>query len=71
MSTMAVAQRMTADEFLAQPFDEVRSELVEGEVVVEEPRNLHQLVAMDVLVALRDWISEAPGRGHVRASRWR
>jgi Uma2 family endonuclease len=63
MNAMAVAQRMTADEYLAQPFDEVRSELVEGEVVVEQPLNLHQVVARDLLVALHAWASAQRGRG--------
>lgn len=65
MNAMAVAQRMTADEYLAQEFDEVRSELVDGEVVVEEPLNLHQLVVMDLFVALHEWVSGQPGRGRV------
>lgn len=65
MNAMAVARRMTADEYLAQPFDEVRSELVEGEVVVEQPLNLHQVVVMDLLRALDAWVSERPGRGRV------
>ena len=65
MNAMAVAQRMTAEQYLAQPFDEVRSELVEGEVIVEEPRNLHQLVLRDLFRALDAWASEAPARGSV------
>ena len=62
---MAVGQRMTADEYLAQEFDEVRSELVEGEVVVEEPLALHQIVVLDLLVALHAWAIQEPGRGTV------
>lgn len=65
MNAMAVGQRMTADEYLAQEFDEIRSELVDGEVVVEEPLNLHQVVVMDLLVALDAWVREQPGRGDV------
>lgn len=65
METMAVAQRMTADEYLAGPEDSRRTELVEGEVIVHEPRNLHQLVVLDLLHALHGWISASPTRGHV------
>ena len=65
MSAMAVAQRMTADEYLANPDETLRSELVEGEVIVHQPTPLHQLVVMDVFRALDAWISAAPGRGQV------
>ncbi|HVF76977.1 MAG TPA: Uma2 family endonuclease [Solirubrobacteraceae bacterium] len=62
---MAIVQRMTADEYLAQEFDEVRSELVEGEVVVHDPLNLHQVVVLDLLRGLDAWVAERPGRGAV------
>ncbi len=65
MNAMAVAQRMTAQEYLAQPYDEQRSELVEGEVVVNDPTNLHQLVLRDLFRALDAWASGAPRRGSV------
>lgn len=65
MNAMVSAQRMTADEYLAQEFDETRSELVDGEVVVHDPLGLHQLVVMDLLRALDAWALEQPGRGRV------
>ena len=65
MNAMAVGQRMTASEYLAHEFDEIRSELVAGEVVVEEPLALHQIVVMELLVALHAWASQEPGRGVV------
>ncbi|MEA2233742.1 MAG: hypothetical protein QOD83_3558 [Solirubrobacteraceae bacterium] len=44
MNAMAqVAQRMTADEYLEVPWDGRRTQLVEGEVIPVEPRNLHQV----------------------------
>jgi len=64
MDAMAVAQRMTADEFFAL-HDPRRTQLVEGEVIVQEPRPLHQFVVQDLLVALHAWASEASGRGRV------
>lgn len=63
MTAMGVAPRMTADEYLAQELDEVRSELVEGEVVVHEPGKPHQRAVMALLRALDGWIRAAPGRG--------
>lgn len=65
MNAMAFAQRMTADEYLAQEFGQVRSELVDGEVVVYEPGKPHQLAVMALLRALDAWIRGAPGRGQV------
>jgi Uma2 family endonuclease len=58
-----VAQRMTADEYLAAPFDERRTELVEGEVIVHLPVNLHQFVLLDLTALLHAWASAAAGRG--------
>lgn len=63
MGAMAVAQRMTADEFLADPDESVRSQLVEGEVVVQEPTPLHQYVVRDIFRALDHWAVARPGRG--------
>jgi Uma2 family endonuclease len=60
-----VAQRMTADEYLAAPFDERRTQLVEGEVIVQEPRPLHQFVLTDLVGALITWATSKPGRGRV------
>lgn len=65
MDAMAVAQRMTADAYLALPYEGVRSQLVEGEVVVQDPTYLHQLVLRDLFRALDAWTSTAPGRGSV------
>ena len=46
MNAMAqVAQRMTADEYLALPYDGTRTELIEGEVVVNRAgASSHQVV---------------------------
>ncbi len=63
-STMAVTQRMTVAEFLALP-DERWASLIEGEVVVNPPRPLHQRIAMDLAFALMTWSRAEPGRGEV------
>jgi Uma2 family endonuclease len=66
MNAMAkVAQRMTADEYLAAPDDGRRTWLVDGEVVLNQPANLHQVVLLDVIAALLAWESAAPDRGRV------
>jgi Uma2 family endonuclease len=66
MNAMAqVAQRMTADEYLAMPYDGRRTDLVEGEVVVHQPQPLHQFVLRDLLTALHTWTSDAGRRGDV------
>jgi Uma2 family endonuclease len=64
MKAMTVAQRMTADEYLA--WDGPRgTNLVEGDVVMLQPRQLHQNVLADVYMALRLWRDAGKGRGHV------
>lgn len=63
MNAMAVAQRMTAQEYLATPDESVRSELVEGEVIVHGPNASHQHVVGELFFALRTWTAGAPHRG--------
>ena len=65
MRGMVTVQRMTAQEYLANPDETVRSELVEGEVIVHGPNSTHQLVLRDLLRALDAWALAAPGRGEV------
>lgn len=60
MST--VAERLTADEYLARD-DRRRTELVDGEVVVNEPSILHQHVCGLVYQALAAWARSPAGRG--------
>jgi Uma2 family endonuclease len=60
MST--VVERLTADEYLARE-DPRRTELIDGVVVVNEPRNLHQFVCTRFLVALDAWTQDPRGRG--------
>ncbi len=63
MEAMSVTQRVTAREYLA--WDGPRgTNLVEGEVVVGEPRPLHQEVLFRIAMPLRLWTLAASGRGH-------
>jgi Uma2 family endonuclease len=67
MGAMPATQRMTADEYLALPYAPERrgAELVEGELVMEEPLLLHQAVKGELEYALRSWVRSGRGRGLV------
>ena len=70
MTAVPVAERMTAEEFLALPAPDhpQRRELVDGEVVVTEPRPLHQRVLMDLAFAIESWTRANPARGEATLS---
>ncbi len=67
MTAMPVAQRMTADEFLLLPENPYgfSSQLIDGEVVMNDPLPMHQYVVGDLHVALCVWARAEPGRGRV------
>ena len=67
MTVVHVAERMTAEEFLARPFEEgLRGqELVEGEIVVSEATALHNVVQKNLVVALEMWVRGGERRGQV------
>ncbi len=67
MKQMTVAQRMTAAEFLAQPEPEHGwpLNLVDGEVVMNEPTVRHGRPQLRILFALESWVRAEPGRGEV------
>lgn len=67
MTAVPVADSMTAEDFLAlpEPPGVQRRELVEGELVVNEPRPLHQGVLKDLVFALEAWIRAHPTLGEV------
>ncbi|MDQ6751074.1 MAG: Uma2 family endonuclease [Actinomycetota bacterium] len=64
---MPVAQTMTAEEFIALPVPEHGRpwNLVDGEVVVNQPTPLHWRVQTRLIVALGGWIREGAERGVV------
>ena len=64
MQGMATA-RMTVDEYFAWCGDREPdgSELVLGEIVMEEPSFRHQITAGNIFAELRAWTRAAPGRG--------
>ena len=59
----ATATRITADEYYASTVEGDRTQLVEGEVVVNEPKAIHAEIQARLLVALRSWTAAAKGRG--------
>ena len=62
MSVTTVAERLTADAYLARD-DPRRTELIDGVVVVNEPSILHQRVCALIWKALDDWTATPEGRG--------
>jgi len=67
MTGIPVAQRMTAEEYLARPFEEGQrgQELVEGEIVVSEATGRHNIVQGNLFIALGNWTTDGTGRGQV------
>ena len=63
MVKVSVAERMTADQYLAIEQETRGWELIAGEVVVEEASIEHQRVATRLLGALLTWIRSEEGRG--------
>lgn len=58
-------QTMTVDEFLALGEAPFKYWLVEGRLVVNEPKLPHQIAVGNILYALDSWRRATPGRGHV------
>ncbi|MDQ6776653.1 MAG: Uma2 family endonuclease [Actinomycetota bacterium] len=56
---------MTAEEYFERVPTRHYSQLIDGEVVMDEPTVGHQVVAMRIQYALNDWTRAAPGRGEV------
>jgi Uma2 family endonuclease len=61
----ATVTRMTADEYYAVTEAGDRKQLVDGEIVVNEPKAIHAELQARLLVALRSWSTEGKGRGQV------
>lgn len=69
MTTVAfmatIGQRMTADEFLQITDEWPPMELIDGEIVVNEPSPRHQRICLHLAHRLYSWVEAAPGRGEV------
>jgi Uma2 family endonuclease len=57
-------RRLTADEYLALPWEPNR-QLIDGEIVVNDPSFRHQRISLHLLVSLSDWVRAERGRGEV------
>ncbi len=66
MAIVPVAEKMTVEEFIALQLSQPDRwlELIDGEVVVNEPAALHGHVHTNLLLALGNWSRAKPGRGH-------
>jgi len=61
----ATATRITADEYYATTVVGDRSQLVEGEIVVNEPKLIHAVLQQRLLLALAKWVEAGDRRGFV------
>lgn len=61
-----VPDRLSAEQYLALADDLPRfTQLIDGEIVVNQPSLLHQHVVGELYVVFREWIDAEPGRGQV------
>ena len=65
MTSMQVAQRMTADEYLAIDREDQRTQLIDGEIVMSEPTMLHQVLHGRLFATLHAWLCCGERRGLV------
>lgn len=61
----AIATRMTAEQYYAVTTVGDRKQLIDGEVVVNEPKLIHAMLQGRLYVALQDWAAAGEGRGFV------
>ncbi len=57
------ARRITAEEYFALPPDDRFTQLIDGEIVVNQPAMRHQTITLEIAHRLRQWTGAAPGRG--------
>jgi Uma2 family endonuclease len=60
---MTTATRMTAEEYFAVSVERDKTQLVDGVMIVNETRLLHNLAQVTILTELTNWTRAAPGRG--------
>ncbi|HZG48734.1 MAG TPA: Uma2 family endonuclease [Thermoleophilaceae bacterium] len=56
-------KRMTVDEYYEITVEGDRLQLVEGELIVNDPTPLHALAQVNILTELTNWARAEPGRG--------
>jgi Uma2 family endonuclease len=60
---MATAERMTAERYYAITVEGDRKQLVDGRIVVNEPKTIHVLLQLRLASALHVWVESGEGRG--------
>ena len=60
---MATVERMTAQRYYDVTVEGDRKQLVDGRVVVNEPKAIHGLLQFRLAVALGKWVDQGEGRG--------
>jgi Uma2 family endonuclease len=60
---MATAERMTAERYYEITVEGDRKQLVDGRIVVNEPKAIHMLLQLRLAYALHGWIQAGEGRG--------
>ena len=56
-------RRLTADEYLALPLEKRHTQLIDGEIVVTDPRLRHQRILAELSRLFANWLLEHPGIG--------
>lgn len=62
---MATATPMTAEQYYAITMEGDHKQLVEGEIIVTEPKTVHARLQMEIAFALRSWVGGGDRRGLV------
>lgn len=65
MRAMAVAERMTVAQFMQRTEGPRGEQLIDGELVVNQPAFRHQHCVMEIAAALREWTRADSGRGQM------
>ena len=60
---MATAERMTAERYYEITVEGDRKQLVDGRIVVNEPKGIHAMLQFRLAVALGNWAQAREGRG--------
>jgi Uma2 family endonuclease len=60
---MATAERMTAERYYEITVEGDRKQLVDGRIVVNEPKTVHSLLQTRLVFALHGWVEDGEGRG--------
>jgi hypothetical protein len=63
MSSTATGQAMTADQYYAISTEGDRHQLVEGRLIVNDPKPIHAVLQARLVVAIQAWTEASEGRG--------